>query len=310
MQILTDACANTDSTKQIAERNIAESSPEEIRSVQEKALEILKYFDSFCTENSLSYFLCGGALIGAVREGGFVPWDDDIDVFMLREDYEALAQLWPAYADTGKFSLCRSGKESNFRHADTSIVHVNTTFVNLHSQDMDIPHGIALDVIPLDGLAPSAVGRVAQKFWALAYCLFNAQRLPDHQGKFVRAISRIALSLLPSKRLRYAVWSFAEKKMSRYPAKSACELTELVTGLKYLGLRYSREMFAKHEYVEFEGFPARAPSGYRKYLELAFGNYMALPPENERKPKHQTAYFNAYEPYEAYQGIYYCKTGD
>ena len=57
------------------------------RKIQEKMLEILVYFENFCTENGLKFTLCGGTCLGAVRHGGFIPWDDDVDVFMLREDY-------------------------------------------------------------------------------------------------------------------------------------------------------------------------------------------------------------------------------
>ena len=67
------------------------------RRIQEKMLDILVYFDRFCRENGLTFTLCGGTALGAVRHGGFIPWDDDVDVFMLREDYERLQELWYLY---------------------------------------------------------------------------------------------------------------------------------------------------------------------------------------------------------------------
>lgn len=66
------------------------------------------YFRDFCKENNLKFFLCGGGCIGALRHKGFIPWDDDVDVFMPRDDYEKLREIWAQNADTDRFSYCRS----------------------------------------------------------------------------------------------------------------------------------------------------------------------------------------------------------
>ena len=81
---------------------------QETRQLQNKMLEILLYFDGFCKKNKLMYYLCGGGLIGAIRHGGFIPWDDDIDVFMPRQDYERLAEIWAEKADTSRYQYCRT----------------------------------------------------------------------------------------------------------------------------------------------------------------------------------------------------------
>ena len=74
--------------------NIEDASYQELRVVQEKLLELLKFYDSFCKKHNLKYWLAGGSMIGAIREGGIIPWDDDIDVFMPREDYEKFIELF------------------------------------------------------------------------------------------------------------------------------------------------------------------------------------------------------------------------
>ena len=73
-----------------------------VRKLQKKELDMLLYFDQFCTEHDLTYFLCGGCCIGTVRNGGFIPWDDDVDVFMPRTDYERIKKLWK---NNGKYSI-------------------------------------------------------------------------------------------------------------------------------------------------------------------------------------------------------------
>ena len=78
------------------------------KELQDKMLEMLLFFDNFCKENGLRYYLCGGGLIGAIRHHGFIPWDDDIDLFMPREDYERLALSWPQKVDHEKYLYCRT----------------------------------------------------------------------------------------------------------------------------------------------------------------------------------------------------------
>jgi lipopolysaccharide cholinephosphotransferase len=276
----------------------------EIRSVQLKALDILEHFMDFCNKHALSCFVIGGALIGAAREGGFIAWDDDIDVFMPRGDYEKLLELWPRDG-LGQYMLCRSNEEINYRHTDTSIVDTATTFINTHSKDLNIAHGICIDIIPLDGCAPGGIKRAMQIFWAMAFCLFNAQRLPDNQGRLAKVLAKAAYAIVQKPKTRYKIWSMAEKRMSQYPISESAYVAELVTGMKYLKLRYPKEIFASSVQLGFEGTQISAPAGYRQYLSMAFGDYMSPPPESERKPKHHTEYYSATQPYAEFKGIFY-----
>ena len=81
---------------------------QEVRKIQLKSLEILLYFKKICDENNLTFYLCGGCCIGSVRHSGFIPWDDDIDVFMPRKDYNKLQKIWNKVADTKKYSCCEA----------------------------------------------------------------------------------------------------------------------------------------------------------------------------------------------------------
>lgn len=104
------------------------SSASSIEQIQEKLLDILLYFQQFCNEHQLKFVLAGGTCLGAVRHQGFIPWDDDVDVFMLREDYERLGELWERYANTDRFSLVKSNDKFNIHHSSTEIKDNNTTF--------------------------------------------------------------------------------------------------------------------------------------------------------------------------------------
>ena len=277
-----------------------------LREVQHKSIEILLYFKEFCEKHGLMFYLCGGCCIGTVRHKGFIPWDDDIDVFMPRDDYEKLAILWEKEADTDRYSLSRSNEKVNYRHTDTAIQDNYTTFINRHSKDLDINHGLMIDVIPLDGCPKSKFKRFLQIIHAMAYSLFNAQRLPDNQGKLLRGLSKIILSVFQSSKLRYKIWRYCETQMIKYDIKDCDHITELVTGFKYLKIRYPKEIFEKAVYKDFEGYKMPIPNGYDTYLRMAFGDYMQLPPEEERVPKHDTVYINLNESYKEFKYIYYC----
>lgn len=279
---------------------------QETRQLQNKMLEILLYFDGFCKKNKLMYYLCGGGLIGAIRHGGFIPWDDDIDVFMPRQDYERLAEIWAEKADTSRYQYCRTDLFHVYHDAGASIRDINTTEINRHSQDEDICHGIALEIMPIDACPKSKVQRVFQLYNAFVFSLFNAQRLPDNKGKTVRLISRVLLGVFHSQKIRYFLWRHAERRMSCYSWDSCDEVTELIGSIKGMLLRHPKEDFNKVIYKNFEGYQIPVMAGYDRYLRLIWGDYMQLPPEEKRVAKHDAVYLSTTESYKEFKGIYYC----
>ena len=90
-------------------------SKETIRELQLKELESLRVFKEFCQKNNLLFYFCGGCCIGTLRHQGFIPWDDDIDVFMPRQDYEILLKEWPKQVgNTGRYRLLKTDVNSTF----------------------------------------------------------------------------------------------------------------------------------------------------------------------------------------------------
>ena len=168
-----------------------------VEDLQNKMLEMLLYFDEFCRENSLKYYVCGGCLIGVVRHKGFIPWDDDIDLFMPRPDYERLAKIWNKKADIKKFVYCRTNREHIYHDGGASIRDIRTTYINRHSVNEDIEHGIALEIMPIDGCPTFFLSRWRQIINAFVFSLFNVQRLPDNKGKTIRVFSELIYKVVP-----------------------------------------------------------------------------------------------------------------
>ena len=281
-----------------------------LRELQNKSLEIALYFKDFCNEHGLLFYMCGGCCIGSLRHKGFIPWDDDVDVFMPRDDYEKLKELWPKYANTEKYACVYADKNRVDGNLFVTIRDNETTAIKPYQVDMDISHGVALDVLPLDGWPDGKMKRKMQVFWALVYSLYCAQTVPVNHGKAVSVAGKIALTLVPSKKLRYKLWKLSERKMTKYPIKECNYITELCSGPYYMKKQYPREAFDKAIWVDFEDVKMPIPQGYDVYLRTAFGDYMKLPPKEKQKPHHDAIFIDLNNSYKKYKGVYYLKRKD
>ncbi|MDO5023706.1 LicD family protein [Slackia piriformis] len=286
-------------------RSSVEVSAEDLRLMQLKSLEMFRYLKKICDENDLLVYFCGGCCIGALRHGGFIPWDDDVDVMMPRDDYEKLAEIWEEKADTERYSYVRSDSELVTGDLMAKICDNNTTCVATYQQGMDIPQGLTLDIIPLDGCPSGRIARKMQKIWALVFSLFCAQSVPSNHGGLMAFGSKALLNIIRGRKMRYSIWRFAERRMTKYRIADCSLITELCSGPGYMRNEYPKEIFDSAVYVDFEGSPEPLPCGYDTYLNIAFGDYMRMPPEDKRVPHHDIAFLDLDTPYAQYRGIEY-----
>lgn len=291
------------------EKNMTAAGAEtvDLKKLQAKCLEITLVFKDFCEKHGLLFYLCGGGCIGAIRHKGFIPWDDDIDVFMPREDYEKLCRLWAEEMDEDKYRLSRSSAESFERSQLTAITDEETTFIKERQMDLEVAHGVRLEVLPLDGCPSGRFKRKMQLFWGLVYQIYINQEAPTSKGKLLNLIGRAMLFVVPGWKLRYRMAHMAERKMTKYPISDCDYITELCVRYNYMVNEYPKEIFASAVYKEFEGEMLPLPVGYDEYLHMAFGDYMKLPPEEDRVPSHDGICIDLENSYKKYKGIYYPK---
>ena len=259
---------------------------ETLRKLQLKELESLVYFDNFCKEHDLTYFLLGGCVIGAVRHNGFIPWDDDIDVMMPRRDYERMLKLWKQEESNERFLMLKTDGEVFTGNCFATLIDTSATMVKENQKNIDVPHGIVTDVFPLDGCPDGRLQRYMQYYHAMMYSLYISEVVPSKHGGLIKIVSSILLKLVPSRERRTKIWKKHEKKMTRYAFNTHKKCTELCAGPGYMRNEYPQSAFKEIVYHEFEGLQMPIPKGYDAYLKMAFGDYMQLPPEDQRVPHH------------------------
>ncbi len=257
-----------------------------LKKLQQKELESLVYFDKFCKEYELKYFLLGGCVIGAIRHNGFIPWDDDIDVMMPRRDYERMLRLWKTYESNERFLMLKTDGDTFTGNCFATLVDTSATMVKENQKDIDVPHGIVTDVFPLDGCPDGKFKRYLQYYHAMMYSLYMTEVVPTNHGKLIRFVGSVLLKLVPSRKRRTKIWKKHERKMTRYSFNTHEKCTELCAGPHYMLNEYPQRAFADVIYHDFEGMQFPIPQGYDTYLKMAFGNYMELPPEDKQVPHH------------------------
>lgn len=264
------------------------------RQIQLRVLEILQWFHGFCVEHDLTYYAIGGTLLGAVRHGGFIPWDDDVDVGMPRPDYDRFVELMKS--ERGRFAaetISDGKKEFTYRHC--KLFDTTTTAVHFHKYE--IKRGLFIDVFPLDGAGNTraAAHKLYKKFKRRDH-LFAAKTTYkfNRKHKFYENIAAMLARLLPLNRRR------AVEKMHAF-----CCRTDYYTSVfvgNFFGMWREREIVERAwmgtpTLKRFENIEIYCPEDSDKYLTSIYGDYMTPPPEDKRHPGHSCLYLNFDEPY-------------
>lgn len=245
--------------------------------------EILDVVHEICITNGLRYSLAYGTLLGAVRHGGFIPWDDDIDILMPREDYIKLLEIWSEKAPKD-YILQEPYSSLDVTNNFAKIRKNNTAFVQTETEKKYKYHkGIFVDIFPLDRLAKGILGRTQQKLFCLLTMLYN-RGYTSGSGGMMELCEHLLLAVIPRRKYRY-IEKWAEKKATKWNGNNSLEWFgfQTVSDMKH---HYAPDIFENLTELEFEQKKYCAFRDYNRILRDEFGDYMQLPPEEERVWKH------------------------
>lgn len=257
---------------------------ETLFNIQSTELEILSYFDTFCRENGLKYSLSGGTLLGAVRHKGFIPWDDDVDCMMMREDYDKLIALWNEKADTQRYILQNKDNAPNFPQSFLKIRKNNTTFLQSEQERGKYHTGIFIDIMPADRFPNGFFRRKLYYIDVMLYQLFTREFAPPQSGFLVRLGCNVILTLT-SKKTRKLLRKKNLSKLTRFNGDQTLEIisTETVSSMRR---HYSPDLMDEFVDIEFEGQMLQATSKWKEVLVTGYGDYKQLPPKEDQVWKH------------------------
>ena len=255
--------------------------------IQKMQLAYLLEVDRICKKHNIKYFLGGGTLLGAIRHNGFIPWDDDSDIMMLREDYDRFAEIAQSELPAGM--TFQSGKtDKNCFYEFNKLRVENTVFATaLAKNHTDINVGIAFDIFCHDKTANSRIGRKIH----LAATLFTRalvlnkwnHRKADNGSRLQSAVTNFCVKLFPLRfsyfLMNHTISFFKRKKNARY----------LYDGMGRNVYNGSFDASILDEVIEkdFEGYPLPIPKRYDEYLTFLYGDYMEPAPLSTRLGCHE-----------------------
>ena len=265
-----------------------------LKDLQRTELDLLTQFIEVCNKLNLNYFLCGGTLIGAVRHKGFIPWDDDIDVCMLRKDYDIFINEAQKYLDD-KYFLQTYETDEDYLQCFAKIRNSETTFLEKSVKNFKMNHGVFIDIFPIDNYYLFNKLKVSMLKYAL-YSKYFENNKKNVLKKFLLFISKKLYGRKNKKELCREI----EKVYSKAKNRKSKMVVNFCGFYCIKKEKHYKKDYQKCITTSFENIKANIPFGYDRILRKTYGNYMKLPPEEKRVSHHFSEIIDVNKSYNEY----------
>lgn len=261
---------------------------ETLRALQLVELDVLKAIDSVCRKHGIAYFLDSGTALGAARHQGFIPWDDDIDIGMLREDYERFLELAPEELGS-EYVVAKPGSLTGYAAMFSKVWKRGTVFQTQETMESGLPQGVFVDVFPYDPLHADPLMREKQKAagrrWQRISYLYHAKTITVPHKGLLGAVESLACrvahhavrAVLSEERIRKS-FGWAERIGYESPTEEfMCMSYVMDSGLPL-------DVLMPPSSLRFEDAEFSCPHNTPAYLEAVFGSgWTELPPLDQRR---------------------------
>lgn len=268
--------------KEIRRLRVIKMKIEELHKVE---LDLIQEIIEICQKNQIKYFMIGGSLLGAVRHQGFIPWDDDVDIGMVREDYDRFLRVAPAELSQPYYFLQTDQSDQNYAFGYAKLLD-ESIYIEEKRNINDARKGVFVDIFPFDKIPTGDVERSIQQS---RYKYLNAKIILASNYRLIDTEITVKIRKLQPDQSRKT----REYKEKRDELARTYNQDETIQEYKNLASQYSyeKELLSEKELatvveVPFENLTVTILSAYDAILSRLYGDYLQLPPEDKQIEKH------------------------
>ena len=273
-------------------------SEQSVRMVQDKILETMKFIDKLCRENEIVYYIMGGTALGAVRHGGFIPWDDDLDIFMTPDQYKKFKTV---FENSNSKQFILQEWRTDKKYLEYAKIRMNgTTFIEeIFKERKDMHHGIYVDIMILHKVPENKFIQKIVYYESKFVTLYGlSQRNWKPKSKSQEVVLK-SLKFMPCKLMARIAYSHIYRYDNRKDNYKYCYW---ITPAKFRNGLFDKTFFEKPIDILFEDTKLLGSEKIKEYLEYRYGDYMKLPSEEQRKAAVHAYVFDTEKNYTEYLG--------
>lgn len=258
----------------------------ELRNLQMTLLDILIEINRICIKYDIYYVLMMGTMLGAVRHGGFIPWDDDLDIGMLRPEYEKFKKACKIELDKSKYFYQDQETDPYYLWGYARIRNINSIYVRSGQEHLKMKTGIFVDIFPFDSVPDNKLIAHIHCFYCfvLRKFLYSNVGYKTSKKKYLRLLYNI-MKLVP-------ITCTHKRIKNLTKVKKETKFVRIITFPNPKGqLGYLHKWMKEWKYIDFEGYKFPGTKDYDELLKFLYGDYMKLPPVEKRTNTHPASAF-------------------